>query len=40
MGVVYSILEQYWPPRPTWSVDEIGDLTGLVFLVTGPFAKF
>ncbi|EJD45681.1 NAD(P)-binding protein [Auricularia subglabra TFB-10046 SS5] len=35
MYSIYSILEQFWPPRATWSVESLPDLTGKVFLVTG-----
>ncbi|KAJ7601752.1 NAD(P)-binding protein [Roridomyces roridus] len=30
-----SVLGQFFPSKPTWSVDEIPDLTGQVMLVTG-----
>lgn len=26
---------EYFPPRPEWSVDEISDQTGKVYLITG-----
>ncbi|KAH9053028.1 NAD(P)-binding protein [Lactarius vividus] len=36
MGSTLSILfQQSLPPKPTWGVDEIPDLTGKVILVTG-----
>jgi hypothetical protein len=35
MGNVSSIFEQNFPPPPRWSVDEIPDLSGKVFVVTG-----
>ncbi|CAE6472675.1 unnamed protein product [Rhizoctonia solani] len=35
MGTVSSILEQNFPQPPRWSVDEIPDLDGKVFVVTG-----
>jgi retinol dehydrogenase-12 len=35
MGATYSVFEQSFPPRPTWSVNDIPDLTGKVVLVTG-----
>ncbi|KZV84506.1 NAD(P)-binding protein [Exidia glandulosa HHB12029] len=35
MGGILSILIQYFPPRAKWSVDEIGNLSGNVYLVTG-----
>ena len=38
MGALYSVLEQSFPPRPTWSVNDIPDLTGKVILVTGAFS--
>lgn len=37
MGAIYSFLEQSFPPKPTWGVDDIPDLTGKVILVTGAF---
>jgi hypothetical protein len=38
MGVFLSILQQSFPPHPTWVVDDIPDLTGKVAIVTGAFA--
>lgn len=39
MGVAYSaLLKQSWPSKPTWTPDEIPDLTGKVVLVTGSYA--
>ena len=38
MGATYSIFEQSFPPRPTWSVNDIPDLTGKVILVTGAYS--
>ena len=38
MGATYSVFEQSFPPRPTWSVNDIPDLTGKVILVTGAFS--
>ena len=35
MGVTLSVLEQSFPPKPTWGVSDIPDLTGKVILVTG-----
>jgi NAD(P)-dependent dehydrogenase (short-subunit alcohol dehydrogenase family) len=35
MGAALSVFEQSFPPKPTWGVDEIPDLTGKVILVTG-----
>jgi len=35
MGATYSVFEQSFPPKPTWSVNDIPDLTGKVILVTG-----
>ncbi|CAE6432603.1 hypothetical protein ACGC1H_006779 [Rhizoctonia solani] len=35
MGTVSSILEQSFPPAPRWSVAQIPDLSGKVFVVTG-----
>jgi len=31
MATIYEM----FPPKPTWSVDEIPDLTGQVIIVTG-----
>ena len=40
MGGILSFLAQSFPPRPTWSADDIPDLTGKVILVTGaPFLR-
>jgi hypothetical protein len=38
MGAYLSILQQSFPPHPTWAVDDIPDLTGKVAIVTGVFA--
>ncbi|KAF9266100.1 NAD(P)-binding protein [Marasmius fiardii PR-910] len=35
MGLVQSIFRQFYPPPPTWSPNEIPDLTGQVVIVTG-----
>ncbi|KAH9053025.1 NAD(P)-binding protein [Lactarius vividus] len=35
MGVTLSALQQSFPPKPTWGVHDIPDLTGKVVLVTG-----
>ncbi|KAH9046336.1 NAD(P)-binding protein [Lactarius deliciosus] len=35
MGGTLSALQQSFPPKPTWGVDDIPDLTGKVVLVTG-----
>jgi NAD(P)-dependent dehydrogenase (short-subunit alcohol dehydrogenase family) len=35
MGATLSVLDQSFPPKPTWGVDDIPDLTGKVILVTG-----
>jgi len=35
MGGALSALQQAFPPKPTWGVNEIPDLTGKVILVTG-----
>ncbi|VDB85059.1 unnamed protein product [Peniophora sp. CBMAI 1063] len=35
MGQHFSLLDQWFPPRPLWSVADIPDLTGKVALVTG-----
>jgi NAD(P)-dependent dehydrogenase (short-subunit alcohol dehydrogenase family) len=35
MGAILSIAQQSFPPRPTWGVDDIPDLTGKVAIVTG-----
>ena len=29
------MVEQGWPPKPTWSVSEIPDLSGKIMIVTG-----
>lgn len=35
MPPLSTILRQFYPPAPQWSVDEISDLSGKVFVVTG-----
>jgi retinol dehydrogenase-12 len=35
MGGLLSVIQQAFPPPPTWGVDDIPDLTGKVILVTG-----
>ncbi|KAI9443884.1 NAD(P)-binding protein [Lactarius indigo] len=35
MGATLSLFQQSFPPKPTWGVDDIPDLTGKVILVTG-----
>jgi NAD(P)-dependent dehydrogenase (short-subunit alcohol dehydrogenase family) len=35
MGGAVSALQQAFPPKPTWGVNDIPDLTGKVILVTG-----
>ncbi|KAI9442851.1 NAD(P)-binding protein [Lactarius psammicola] len=35
MGGTLSALQQSFPPKPTWGVDDIPDLTGKVIIVTG-----
>jgi retinol dehydrogenase-12 len=37
MGATYTVFKQSFPPKPTWSVNDIPDLTGKVILVTGAF---
>jgi hypothetical protein len=37
MGGILSIAQVSFPPRPTWGVDDIPDLTGKVAIVTGAF---
>jgi retinol dehydrogenase 12 len=37
MGAILSLAQQSFPPRPTWGVDDIPDLTGKVAIVTGGF---
>lgn len=35
MGVVLSFYRELFPAKPTYSVDDIPDLTGKVIIVTG-----
>jgi hypothetical protein len=35
MGIALSQFQQTFPPKPTWSTDDIPDLTGKVVLITG-----
>lgn len=35
MGVLGSFIRQSWPPKSHFSVDDIPDLTGKVYIVTG-----
>jgi hypothetical protein len=35
MGIVYSLIQQSFPPKPTWSTSDIPDLYGKVVIVTG-----
>ncbi|KAH9970071.1 NAD-P-binding protein [Russula compacta] len=35
MGATVSLAQQSFPPRPSWGVDDIPDLTGKVIIVTG-----
>jgi NAD(P)-dependent dehydrogenase (short-subunit alcohol dehydrogenase family) len=35
MGVALSIIQETFPPRPTWSTNDIPDLKGKVVIVTG-----
>ncbi|KAH9053024.1 NAD(P)-binding protein [Lactarius vividus] len=35
MGGTISLLQQSFPPKPTWGVNDIPDLTGKVIIVTG-----
>ena len=39
MGATLSVFEQSFPPKPTWGVNDIPDLTGKVILVTGAFSN-
>ena len=39
MGSAVSVVQQSFPPKPTWGVDDIPDLTGKVVLVTGACPK-
>jgi retinol dehydrogenase 12 len=35
MGTVFSLLHEAFPPKPNFSANDIPDLTGKVFIVTG-----
>lgn len=35
MGIVLAVIRDTFPPKPTFSVDDIADLTGKVIIVTG-----
>ncbi len=35
MGAYMSVMDESWPPKPKWKVDEVPDMTGKVALVTG-----
>lgn len=35
MGTFLSLYREFFPPKPTYSVDDIPDLTGRVYIVTG-----
>jgi len=35
MGLVYSVIDQNFPPKAKWSVDQIPDLSSKVVIVTG-----
>lgn len=35
ISMLFSILSQVFPPRPRWTADDIPDLTGKVYFVTG-----
>ena len=39
MGNFISFIKQAYPPKPTWEVDDIPDLTGKVVIVTGVFVS-
>ena len=38
MGIVYSFYNQIFPPKPTWGVYDIPDLSGRVMIVTGGYS--
>jgi retinol dehydrogenase-12 len=38
MGVLLSLLSQFFPPSPKFAISDIPDLTGKVFIVTGGAA--
>jgi retinol dehydrogenase 12 len=35
MGIILSLVQQSFPPKPTWSANDIPDLSGKVVIVTG-----
>lgn len=35
MGAYMSVMDESWPPKPKWNVDEVPEMTGKVALVTG-----
>ncbi|KAK7435110.1 short-chain alcohol dehydrogenase [Stygiomarasmius scandens] len=35
MGGIISMIDEFFPPKPKWNVDQIPDLTGQVMIVTG-----
>ncbi|KAG9223874.1 hypothetical protein CCMSSC00406_0007736 [Pleurotus cornucopiae] len=35
MGAYLSVMDESWPPKPKWKVDEVPGMTGKVALVTG-----
>jgi retinol dehydrogenase-12 len=37
MGGFISVVRLGFPPKPTWGVHDIPDLTGKVILVTGAY---
>jgi hypothetical protein len=39
MGGALSASVQFFPPRPTWGVNDVPNLTGKVILVTGAFLE-
>jgi hypothetical protein len=39
MGGFLSLARDSFPPRPTWGVNDIPDLTGKVIIVTGASTR-
>lgn len=35
MGIALSFFRETFPPKPSYSINDIPDLTGKVFIVTG-----
>lgn len=35
MGTILSIIDESWPPRTKWNLEDVPDLTGKVIIVTG-----